>query len=59
MVFIEQAPNFEQQAQNDSIFYKKPSKRPSTKSFLTFGHMIVLNVANKLPSRVLEINEPL
>ena len=26
------------------LFYKKPSSRPSTKSFLIFGHILVLKV---------------
>ena len=27
-----------------TLFYKKPSLQPSTKSFLSFGHILVLKV---------------
>ena len=30
-----------------AFFYNKPSSRPSTKSFLLFGHILVLKVSKK------------
>ena len=32
---------------NYTFFYKKPSQRPSTKSFLIFGRILVLKVSKK------------
>ena len=29
------------------LFYKKPSSRPSTKSFLIFGHILALKISRK------------
>jgi len=29
----------------ETVFYKKPSSSPSTKSFLIFGHILVLKVS--------------